>query len=190
MTNDLIRARRIADEVFEAGSTPSDVRAALTDLAGYEEAFLQRLHVRQSLSAAAAAAPDPEILISEQRLHALKVIYESAIDEGTTAPLNMSDPKIWLAAKDALGGDVLFIMKLVNRQVTMPTTRFLRDTADALGSGLDSVRQHFARSPDLSLAGVDRKGSGKPRGQAVQAFDEAVSGAQVPDHLKQRWLAG
>jgi hypothetical protein len=179
------QARLAADVVYESGSRPDDIRAAAAKLGSANKTFFERLAIRAALDAAERTATGDEPPAS--LVEAMIGTYET--ERAASAMPDLSKPAIWLAAKEAFGNDVSFMMKLVARQVTSPTARFLRYCSDVLGVGLGSVKQHFQTAPDHRLVGVERKASGKQIDVGPEPFDEAVRAASVPDDLKRRWLS-
>ncbi|WP_201834958.1 hypothetical protein [Microvirga zambiensis] len=184
-TDRLNKARLAADEVFERGSRPEDIRAALAELADEKRAFLDRLAVRASLQAAseceAEDAPPASILDS------LMTSYDTARAQARS--IDLATPAPWLAAKAAFGNDMPFIMKLAGRQITTPTRGFLRYAADALGVAIERLQEHFIVSGGPALAGVERKASGKQSGPTVESFEAAIRASKLPEDLKNRWLS-
>ncbi len=180
------RVRQMADEIFEKGSTASDVRSALAELGDDGGEFLDRLAVRASLQAGAAhTGLDPAPAAISEALVASYNAQRAKIGQS-----DISAPATWIAAKAWFGNDMQFIMKLVGRQVSAPSHRFLRDAADALGVGIERLRDHFALAGNPALAGVERKASGRQTGPDVEPFDDAVNASKLPDDIKKRWLEG
>lgn len=178
------RVRQMADEIFENGSAASDVRSALAELGDDGKEFLERLAVRASMQAGAAHSAFDSVpaAISE----ALVASYDA--QRNNIGRADVSAPATWMAAKAWFGNDVQFIMKLAGRQVSAPSHRFLRDAADALGVGIDRLKEHFALAGNPALAGVERKASGRQTGPDVEPFDDAVNASKLPDEIKKRWL--
>ena len=163
--------------LFDAAPASGEARAA----------FVERIALRLAVDAASTPEPEPAVVPAhaEKRIRAA---YERGSQGAFGAPLALDTPAPWLAAEGAFASDISFLMKLVSRNVSMPTTRFLRYVADALGTRLAVVRQHFEIPPDLALAGVERKASGKRASPQVEDFTAAVQASGVPDELKARWL--
>lgn len=178
--------RQMADEVFERGAPAADVRSALAVLGDEGHEFLQRLAVRAALKAGTAEldSGSAPALISEE------LIARYNGQRATTGQIDIAAPATWIAAKAWFGNDTQFIMKLVGRQVSAPSPRFIRDAADALGVGIDRLKEHFSLAGNPSLAGIERKASGRQVGPNVQPFEDAVNASKVPDHLKKRWMEG
>lgn len=181
----LERAKRAADEIFEKGSRPEDIRAALADLGDQKRAFLNRLAVHASLEAAegSAAEDEPPASILDEML----ARYEAEC--GATRHADLAQPSTWVAAKAAFGNDMEFIIKLFERRVTRPNRRFLLDAADAIGTTFEQIAAHFEVGAGLAPVGVERKASGKQSGPEVESFEAAVRTAKLPDELKNRWLS-
>lgn len=178
------RARMLADEIFENGSTATDIQSALAQLGDDKREFLERLAVRASLQAGADSADlgtSPSSLITR-----LMASYESQRPKASQA--DVAAPATWIAAKAWFGNDMQFIMKLVGRQVSGPSHRFLRDAADALGVEIERLKEHFELAGNPALTGVERKASGKQTGPYVESFDAAVNASKLPDEIKKRWL--
>lgn len=101
-SNGLDRARRAADEIFERGSHPDDIRAALADLGDQKRAFLNRLAVHASLEAAEDSAVEdepPASIVDEMMAR-----YEA--ERGATRKVDLAQPSTWVAAKAAFGNDM------------------------------------------------------------------------------------
>jgi hypothetical protein len=180
------RARLAADEVFERGSRPEDIRAALAALGDDRQEFLDRLAVRSSLHAASEDAADDTEGPPASLTSALLETYDRERERAEA--VDLSEPSRWLAVKEAFGSDIVFIMKLVGRQIRAPTAKFLRDAADALGVAVERVKEHLTPTGDVGLVGVERKAAGKPTGPRVESFETAVRGSKLPEELKKRWL--
>lgn len=175
-------ARAVADQVFETGLQDDEIRSALDNLKGDEDAFISRLAVRVSLAAAADANTSDDIV--ETAAFDAMAIYDSM-----PAPsVNIADPKVWLNAKTGFGGDLGFVIKLLECRVTVPTARFLRDAADLIGVSLSAMHAHFAAGPLAAGMGIERKASGPQSGPQQESFEAALSKANIPDTLKKRWL--
>lgn len=186
MTNDLTkRATDAADDVFERGSRPEDIDAALAQVGNARKVFFDRLAVRAMLHAniVSETGEAPAAMVAA----AISTLQSKT--HPNTAGADLGDPKTWLAAKAAFGNDVPFIMKLFGRQVTIPTNRFMRDAADALGVAIDRVRDHFVTSGPPLAAGIERKASGRQIGPSVESFQQAVASANLPAETKNRWLS-
>lgn len=184
-SNGLDRARRAADEIFEKGSHPDDIRAALADLGDQKRVFLNRLAVHASLQAAEDSAVEDEPPASI--LDEMMARYEA--ERGATRKVDLAQPSTWVAAKAAFGNDMEFIIKLFERRVTRPSRRFILDAADALGATFAQVAAHFDLGTGLPPVGVERKASGKQSGPEVESFEAAVHTAKLPSELKKRWLS-
>lgn len=185
MNTNMEQAKLAADIVYEGGSRPEDIRAAAAELGDAKGAFFERLAVRAALDAAEHTAPDdePPVHLVEAMIRA----YEA--ERAASGQADLSKPATWLAAKQAFGDDIGFVIKLFERQVTSPTARFFRYCADVFGVGLGTVKDHFQTAPDLRLVGVERKASGKQVDVGPEPFEQAVRAASVPEDLKQRWLS-
>ncbi len=172
-------SHELREELFDSVPATGEARAA----------FVERVALRLAIDAASASEPEAAGIpaYAEERIRAA---YERGSQGMPSDALALDTPAPWLAAETAFAGDMSFLMKLVGRNVSMPTTWFLRYVADALGTRLAVVRRHFETPPDLALAGVERKASGKRTGPQVENFIAAVQASDVPDELKARWLAG
>lgn len=176
--------RQMADEIFEKGASAADIKSALAELGDNGDKFLQRLAIRAALEAGAAASdfgPVPDAISDK-----LIASYNNKPD--TAVKNDISAPSTWLVAKAWFGNDLQFIMKLVGRQVSPPSSRFLRDAADALGVSIDRLKEHFALAGNPTLSGIERKASGRQVGPDVQPFEDAVNASKLPNHLKKRWM--
>lgn len=178
-------ARMLADEIFENGSSAADIQSALAQLGDDRREFLDRLAVRASLQAGAGSADfgTPPASITDR----LMASYEA--QRPKAGQVDVAAPATWIAAKAWFGNDMQFIMKLVGRQVSVPSHRFLRDAADALGVGIERLKEHFALAGNPALAGVERKASRKQSGPGVESFEAAVNASKLSDDVKKRWLA-
>lgn len=182
------RGRLAADEVFDAGNRPDDIRAAMPEAGEARSAYLERLAIRSAVHAAASQGGDfgPVPTSVAARLRAA---YDQGRSHAAVGEADLTKLGPWRAAQGAFAGDMEFIMKLMGRRVTTPTAGFVRYVADALGANLASVRRHFETPGGLVFSGVERKSSGKPAAPRVEDFAIAVGSAEVPQELKDHWLA-
>lgn len=178
-----------ADRAYDSHGPREKLFNAVPATGEARAAFVERVALRLAIDAAFTSEPEAAGMPAHAEAR-VRAAYERGSQGMDSDALALDTPTPWLAAEAAFAGDVSFLMKLMGRNVSMPTPRFLRYVADALGTRLAVVRQHFEIPPILALAGVERKASSKPSGPQVEDFATAVQASGVPDELKARWLAG
>jgi hypothetical protein len=195
MNADDIDPRTLADSIFEAGSNPDEVGAALDILGDRKSEFLSRLAARAVLREAAGIASemgtdDGHGVASASLIARVQADYEAERGRAPPSrPKDLSRLPAWIAAKSAFGNDVSFVIKLAGRHVTPPSARFLRYAADALGVAFAQVREHFSEGLPRGVVGAEHKASGKPANEGIEDFAAAVRVADIPEDLRARWLA-